>query len=98
MEAAFLFEAFESSGAFMFAGGDGAGGMPIADAGVTLIAERVVGQVVFFEIVVDLFARPVEDGVDFVDVALFFDDAELVTVFGLSFAKSCEPGSGFELA
>ena len=46
-------------------------GLDIADGDVALVPERVIGQVVPCEILVDFFVRPVVDRVD-LDAAVLF--------------------------
>ncbi len=57
--------------------------MCIADGEIVLFAQWVVRQVVGFEVLVDVAFGPIEDGVNFVDVALLFDDAKTGAVVGL---------------
>ena len=66
VQAAFFFDqAGPAAGALVVAGGNGARAGPAADAGITLIMQGIVGDVVIGDQLPDFLLRPVGQGTDF---------------------------------
>ena len=65
-----------ASGSDVFAGFDGSGAGCAAEGWVTFVVEFVVGDFVFFDELLNLFERPVGEGIDLVVVVggVPFDD------------------------
>jgi len=78
VDAAFAFvEASPATGAFVFTVGGGAGAGLAADGAVAACGEGVHGEVVFFDVVLDLVASPGGHGVELHDVEVA-EDIEVV--------------------
>ena len=68
--------------------------MPIADADVALLAQRVVGEIVGLEEGVDVAVGPVGDGVDLGAGPLGGREGDFGAGVGLAAAQAGEPGVG----
>lgn len=66
-------------------------GVPVADTLVALVQQLVVGHVVFLDVLLDLFERPVGQGVDLDETSLVdLDHIEIATLATLTAAASRE--------
>src|SRR5215204_4853157 len=83
-----------AAGALVFAEHDRAGAGPAADAGVALVVQRVVGDVVFGDQGPDVLLGPVGQGADFDQAELFVpaDDGGFGPVGALVAADGAGPG------
>ena len=71
--------------------------VPVADGNVALIPERMVGQVVLLQVVIDLPIAPVEDGIDLPNLVLLFEEGPFLPRTGLLPTQTGEPCGGPEL-
>src|SRR5690606_26019204 len=91
VKAALLLGTEEAPCAIVLAGRNRDRGVPVANGLVALLVERMPGQVVRAEVVLDPILAPIEDGVDLHAAVLHAHLGQPLTVLRLIGAQACQP-------
>src|SRR5580658_1461539 len=78
-------------------GGEGTRRMCVSNRDIALVPERMVGQVVLFQVAMNVAVAPVDDGQNLVASVLHADDRKLLAGARLRMAKSGQPGTRVQL-